>query len=64
MAKPHYPRGRLNADDEGELRLAITVKDGTIIFAFGKAVTWIGLDYDQAKAIGELLLRRAEEIRQ
>jgi hypothetical protein len=64
MPKHRYPRGQLNADDQGQFGMAITVQDGTIIIAFPKPVTWIGLGYDEAKAIGEALLKRAEEIRQ
>jgi hypothetical protein len=59
-----YPRGKLNAADLGATPLAVTVKDGTVIIAFNKPMDWIGLGYEEAKALGECLLKRAEEIKQ
>lgn len=64
MSRPKFPRGKLNAADEGATKVAVGVKDGTVILAFPQPTTWIGLGYDEAKAIGEALLKRAEEIRQ
>ncbi|MBY0562465.1 hypothetical protein [Hyphomicrobium sp.] len=46
-----YPRGKLNADDEGALAFRIGVSDKTIIIDFGKPVTWIGLDKATALAL-------------
>ena len=59
-----YPRGKLNAHDEGELELRLGLKDGTIILHFGKPVVWLGFSYEAAKALGEALLKKAEEIKQ
>jgi hypothetical protein len=56
-----YPRGKLNADDEGALAIAITVKDKTVIVDFGKPVNWLGLDADSARNLARTLLRRADE---
>lgn len=36
-----YPRGKLNDDDDGELMIAITEQDNTVIISFGKMVSWI-----------------------
>src|SRR5690554_4587002 len=44
-----YPRGKLNADDEGQLAIAITTKDKTVIVDFGKGVTWLGLGAEEAR---------------
>lgn len=60
MAK--YPRGKLCADDEGELKIAITVKDKTVIIAFEKPITWIGLAKQDAINLANVLLSRANEI--
>ena len=57
-----FPRGKLNADDEGALRLAVGVKDKTVMIVFGKEVAWLGLDKAQALAFAESIRQRAEEI--
>lgn len=57
-----YPRGKLNADDEGQLQLAVGVQDKTLIIDFGKQVVWLGLDYFTAVEFAKTILRRAEEI--
>ena len=57
-----YPRGKLNADDEGQLAIAITTKDKTVVIDFGKGVTWLGLGAEEARQLGRNLLRRADEI--
>lgn len=44
--------------------MAVGVKDGTVVIRFTKPIAWIGLGYDEAKALGESLLRHAEEIKQ
>lgn len=55
-----FPRGKLNADDEGALRIGVTVEDKTLIIAFGKEVAWIGMDKAGALALAETIKRRAE----
>jgi hypothetical protein len=57
-----YPRGRIGADDEGQLAMAVTVRASTVIVAFPKPVSWIGLGADDARALAALLLKRADEI--
>lgn len=59
-----YPRGKLFPDDEGATQVAVTVANSTVVVRFAKPMRWLGLDYDSAKALGEALLKRAEEIRQ
>lgn len=38
-----YPRGKLRADDEGALQMALVIQDGALVIAFPHPVTWIGL---------------------
>lgn len=57
-----FPRGKLNADDEGGLRVAIAVKDRTVMIAFGKEVAWLGMSKPEALAFAETIRKRAEEI--
>lgn len=63
MMDKKYPRGKLSADDEGELKIGITIKDNTIIVAFGKPITWIGLGKQDAINFANLLLAKADEIK-
>jgi len=60
---PNYPRGQISPDDKGELEIAITVKRGTVIMLFRKPVEWLGLGYSEARSLGEMLLKKAEEIK-
>ena len=57
-----FPRGKFSDDDEGGLRIGITVKDKTVLVAFGKPTAWIGLDHDTAVAFAKNILKHAKEI--
>lgn len=57
-----FPRGHFDKDDEGELRLAVTVRDRTIIIDFGKPVAWIGLDKIAATQLAATILKRVKEL--
>lgn len=58
-----FPQGKLQSDDEGEIRLAVGQKDGKVVIDFGKPVAWLGFDAEQAESIADLLRRHALEIR-
>jgi hypothetical protein len=57
-----FPRGKFTADDEGELRLAVAHKDGTVIIDFGKEVAWLGFDPATARALAALIISHADLI--
>ena len=57
-----YPQGHFN-DDEGELRLGIGVSEDKVIIHFGKSVTWIGFDADQAIELACQILGMAKKIK-
>ena len=42
-ATGEFPQGKMNSEDEGELRLGVTADKGNVVIAFGTPVTWIGL---------------------
>ena len=46
-----YPYGKLNPDDEGEIRIAIAhdPHNRTVVIDFGKPVAWIGLPPQHAR---------------
>lgn len=57
-----FPRGRLNADDEGGLRIAIGGENGNVVMAFGKDVAWIGLPPQQAVDLAQQLIKWARAV--
>lgn len=54
-ATGQFPKGKLNDEDEGELKLGVTVHDNTLIIHFGTPVTWLGLPKEDAQAFIEAL---------
>ncbi len=58
-----FPRGKLNADDEGQLQIRVGIQDRTVVVNFGKPVAWLGMDYLTAVNLAETIMRRAEEIK-
>lgn len=56
-----FPRGKLNADDEGGLQIAIGHKDGTVTIDFGKEVAWVGFSPQDAANLAAILIQHARE---
>jgi len=54
-----FPRGKFNKNDEGGIRLAVGVKDNTVIIDFGSQVTWLGMDADQALQLANSIAEKA-----
>jgi hypothetical protein len=46
-----YPRGKLNARDEGQLRMMMRVEKNTLVIDFGKPVAWFGLGLNEVRAL-------------
>lgn len=57
-----FPDGKLNNDDQGEIKIGVTVTDERVVIAFGKPVEWIGLTREQAIQIGQTLIDRARQV--
>jgi hypothetical protein len=61
---PKYPRGKLCDDDEGQIQIAVAVKDGnTLIIDFGKPVAWLGFGLADAEAFVAGIQRRIDEMK-
>jgi hypothetical protein len=55
-----FPRGKLNAEDEGGLQIGIAKDhDGVIVINFGTEVSWIGLDQASAISFAKHILKHA-----
>lgn len=59
VSENQYPRGKLNADDEGQLALRMAVKDGTVVMDFGKPVAWMGFGPEDAVNLAQMLIQNA-----
>jgi hypothetical protein len=59
-----FPRGRIDATDDGELRMAIAADHGNAIVRidFGTPTAWIGLPAKEARELAVLLRQKADEL--
>lgn len=62
-ATGNFPEGKLNEADEGELSMAVAIRDGKVIVDFGKPVVWFGMDAKQATGLGRLLIEKANDLK-
>lgn len=62
-ATGNFPQGKLTPTDEGEIKLAVGIKDKKVILDFGTSVTWIGFSAEQALDLANSLIERAASIR-
>lgn len=46
-----YPRGKLRADDEGQLAMKMCIQDNTLLIVFGKPVGWFGLGLQEVREL-------------
>ena len=56
-----FPRGKLNADDEGALQLGLTNHNGKVIIQFGVPIKWLGLGPQEAADLASGLIKHARE---
>jgi hypothetical protein len=57
-----YPEGKLDETDEGELDIKVYNHDeDTIVIDFGKNLSWIGMNREQAQIFALNILRRAAD---
>jgi len=62
MPDTKFPKGKLNANDEGELSMAFRHEKGNVILDFGKPVVWIGLPPKEAAQMASMLLKHARMV--
>jgi hypothetical protein len=58
------PYGKLGADDQGELAVAIAAdpRHGVVRFEFGKEIAWLALRAAHARQLAALLIAKAGEL--
>lgn len=57
-ATGEFPAGKIDPDDQGELRMAIGVQDGQVVIHFGKPIRWLAMDPACAKNFAQLILQK------
>jgi hypothetical protein len=50
-------------EDDGNLNIAIYIKDNCIVLDFGKDITWIGLDKPSVHSLINLLSEKLEQLK-
>ncbi len=60
----NYPDGKINKNDEGEIRFGVANVDGKVILNFGKPVAWVGMNPDDARRLADMLIKKANELHQ
>jgi hypothetical protein len=60
-----FPRGKLNSDDEGSLRLAVGVnlEGNVLIIDFGTPVKWLGISKKQALKFANSIIEKCKELK-
>lgn len=61
-ATGEYPHGTTGPDDQGELKVAVYIKDRRLFINFGKSLSWVSLTKGQVVEFANGLLRKAKEM--
>jgi len=60
-ATDSFPEGKIDPNDEGEIRFAVAADGGKVILDFGeKPVSWVGMPAETAREVADLLRRHAD----
>lgn len=57
-----YSDGKLNDNDEGDLKIAVYIKDNRVIIDFGKDLSWLGFDKNGLRNFIDGLENKYKEI--
>lgn len=57
-----FPDGKLGEDDQGQLTMGISTKDGNVMIDFGKDINWLAFPPNDAREFARLLIARANGI--
>ena len=63
-ATGEYPHGQISEDDQGELKIAMGVNEDhkRIMIDFGKKISWLGLEANEARMFAQALLANASKL--
>lgn len=57
-----YSHGKLNEEDEGDIKIMMSISENLVRIDFGKPVGWLALEKTHAIHMGNLLLKNARKI--
>jgi hypothetical protein len=60
-ATGRFPDGKLDEDDQGELMMSVSHRQGLVYIKFGGPVTWLAMRPSDAIELAQTLIRHAEE---
>lgn len=60
-ATGNFPKGKVNKEDQGEIRIALRKEGRKIFIDFGKPVAWVGFESNEAIQLGTKLIKFAEK---
>lgn len=63
-ATSRHPSGSIHGSDEGEIRLGVASDDksGKVMLNFGKPVTWIAFNPEEAIGVAQALIQHARKV--
>ncbi len=63
-ATGRYPQGKVDAEDDGEIRMALAAdhRASIIRIEFGTPTAWLGLPATEARQLAALLIEKADEL--
>lgn len=62
-ATGNFPDGKITDDDKGEIQLKIATRANNVIIDFGeKPIYWMGMNKQQALALGRALFENADKL--
>ena len=61
-ATGNFPDGKIDPNDEGEIRFAMTISDGKLIINFGKPIVWVGLTKENVNDLITYLQENVKEM--
>ena len=61
-----FPKDQMNEDDHGELKVAMGInkEHKRIMIDFGKKISWIGMEAEEARELAKSLLENANKLDQ
>ena len=57
-----FPHGKVRADDQGGLMIAVTAHEGVVYIDFGVEVKWVGMDASTARGVAASLVEFANKV--